>query len=307
MIRLCEPFRGLLYIPYYLVHALGAYRVEGVEVRLETAPSPAESAVALLAGKVDVIWGGPMRVQYHYDRDPECGLVLFGEAVTRDPFLLVGGRPQPGFSLGDLVGLQLGTVREVPTPWLCLQEDLRRAGIDPEHLSRVTDRTMDENADALRHGSVDVIQVLEPFAETLIREGAGHIWYAAAHRGRTAYTSYCTTRGTFEAREDELKRMVRALYRTQRWLHTAHPREVSEAVSEWFPAIPLEILTGVAARYQSLGIWNEDPILSQQGFDRLKAGLLSGGWITRGASFEECVNTRLAERVVVENPPPLRR
>lgn len=307
MIRLCEPFRGMLYIPFYLVQALGVFRAEGVEVQQETAASPAEAAEALLAGKVDVIWGGPMRVQYHYDRDPNCTLVLFGEAVTRDPFFLVGSRPLPRFTWKDLAGKRLATVSEVPTPWLCLQEDLRRAGIDPDRLSRVSDRTMAENAAALRQGEVDVIQVLEPFVETLIREGTGHIWYTAADRGPTAYTSFCTTRATFEAREDQMERMLRALYRTQRWLHAAGADEVSAAVAEWFPAVPREVITGVVARYLSLGVWNENPILSKKGFDRLKAGLVSGGWIETGTNFETCVDIRLAERVVAENPPTLAR
>ena len=44
MIKLCEPFRGVLYTPFYLVHELGAYEAEGLEVSLETARSPAEAA-----------------------------------------------------------------------------------------------------------------------------------------------------------------------------------------------------------------------------------------------------------------------
>ena len=49
IIRLREPFRGLLYVPFYLTEALGAFEEEGLGVRLETAPSPAE-AVAPLRG-----------------------------------------------------------------------------------------------------------------------------------------------------------------------------------------------------------------------------------------------------------------
>jgi NitT/TauT family transport system substrate-binding protein len=30
--------------------------------------------------------------------------------------------------------MRIATVSEVPTPWLCLQEDLRQAGIDPARL-----------------------------------------------------------------------------------------------------------------------------------------------------------------------------
>ena len=88
---------------------------------------------------------------------------------------------------------------EVPTPWICLADDLRRAGVDPARLDRVSDRTMEENAGALRAGTVDAIQVFQPYAEQLIASGAGHVWNAAATRGLTAYTTLVTRRAVLVA------------------------------------------------------------------------------------------------------------
>ena len=48
---------------------------------------------------------------------------------------------------------------------------------------------MDQNETDLRTGKVDAIQVFQPYAEQLIASGAGHVWYAAATRGLTAYTT----------------------------------------------------------------------------------------------------------------------
>src|SRR5690242_4290590 len=156
-IVLQESLRGLFYAPYYAALALGAYSKEGVEVRFVSAASPDAGPNALFDGTVDVSWGGPMRVNQLYDRQPDCDLACFGEAVTRDPFLLIGREPRPNFSFADLMSVRVATVSEVPTPWLCLQEDLRRAGLDPAKLDRVADRTMGENMTALRRGEVDVV------------------------------------------------------------------------------------------------------------------------------------------------------
>ncbi len=163
---------------------------------------------------------------------------------------------------------------------------------------------MAENVEALGRGDVDVIQVFEPFVETLLAGGRGHIWHAAAERGATAYTSFYTTRPTLEARREEMSKMTRALYRAEQWLRAAGAVEVCEALAPWFPDVPPEILAGAVGRYQSLGVWNERPILAREGFDRLRAGLLSGGWITTGAEYDVCVDTTIAEAVVAENPPP---
>ena len=303
-IILQESLRGLFYAPYYAALALGAYDREGVEVRFVSAPSPGQAPDALFNGSVDVAWGGPMRVNQIHDERADCDLVCFAEAVTRDPFLLVGRTPRPGFTMADLIRTRIATVSEVPTPWLCLQEDLRRAGFDPDRLDRVADCTMAENMAALRHGDVDVVQLFQPLAEELITSGDGHLWYAAADRGSCSYTSFYTRRSILDAKRDELLKLVRGLYRTQKWLHRAMPDAIADVVQPYFPAVPRPLLRAAVARYCTLGIWGRDPILPRAGYERLKAGLISGGFV-KGTPFETAVDNSLAEQVVSEDPPAL--
>ena len=203
-IVLQESLRGLFYAPYYAALALGAYEKEGVEVRFASAPSPGQAPQALFDGTVDVAWGGPMRVNQLYAQLADCDLVCFGEAVTRDPFLLVGRAPCPGFAMAELMRARVATVSEVPTPWLCLQHDLRLAGLDPVRLDRVACQSMAENMMALRRGAVDVVQLFQPLAEELITSGAGHLWYAAADRGPCSYTTFYARRAILEAKRGEL-------------------------------------------------------------------------------------------------------
>jgi len=303
-IILQESLRGLFYAPYYAALALAAYDKEGVEVRFVSAPSPGEAPNALFNGTVDVAWGGPMRVNQLYEQRADCDLVCFGEAVTRDPFLLVGRTPRPGFTMADLMGVRIATVSEVPTPWLCLQEDVRRAGLDPDRLDRVADGGMANNSAALRRGEIDVVQLFQPLAEDLIASGDGHLWYAAADRGPCSYTSFYTRRSILEAKRDELVKLVRGLYRTQKWLHRATPEAIADIVQPYFPAVLQSLLRAAVTRYRALGIWGRDPILPRAGYDRLKAGLISGGF-AKGTPFETAVDNSLAEQVVREDPPAL--
>lgn len=204
-IVLQESLRGLFYAPYYACFALGAFAGEGVGVEFVSAPSPGAAPDGLFDGTVDVSWGGPMRVNQLYETRPDCDLVCIGEAVTRDPFFLVGREPNPDFTLADLFGRRVATVSEVPTPWLCLQDDLRRAGLDPDALPRIADRSMADNTALLRRGEADVVQLFQPFVEELAASGEGHIWYAAATRGPTSYTAFYTRRAgpSRQTRRDE--------------------------------------------------------------------------------------------------------
>ncbi|HME26999.1 MAG TPA: ABC transporter substrate-binding protein [Acetobacteraceae bacterium] len=304
-ITLQESLRGLFYAPFYVALARDAYAAEGVEVRFVSSPRPGDAARNVMDGTVDVCWGGPMRVMQAYQQIPGCDLVSFAEVVTRDPFLLLGREPHPGFALRDLLGVRVATVSEVPTPWMCLQEDLRRAGIAPSDLTRVADRTMAENAAALRRGEVDVVQVFEPFAAELLADGAGHLWYAQASRGPTSYTTFYARRGLPSARRDELHRMVRAIYRTQKWVAAADGAVIAAAIARYFNDVPVPILADACARYQSLGIWGGDPRLPRAGYDRLRASLVSGGFVSPGTPYEVAVDNSLADAVVAEDPPVL--
>jgi NitT/TauT family transport system substrate-binding protein len=304
-IVLQESLRGLFYAPYYAALALGAYDREGVEVRFVSAASPGVAPNALFDGSADVSWGGPMRVNQLYQERADCDLVCFGEAVTRDPFLLVGREPRPNFTTADLMSARIATVSEVPTPWLCLQEDLRRAGLDPAKLDRVADRGMGENMAALRQGDVDVVQLFQPLAEELIADGTGHLWYAAADRGPCSYTTFYARRATLAAKREEMAGLVRGLYRTQKWLHRTSDQILAETVQPYFPAVSQSLLHAALARYRALGIWGRNPILPRDGYERLKAGLVSGGFVRTGTPFEIAVDNSLAEAAVAADPPSL--
>src|SRR5689334_20190644 len=147
-VRLYENHRFVLYAPFYAAHAIGAYAAEGLTVELLPSPGMGLAEQALVDDAVDVIWAGPMRVMKHHDENPGSPLVCFAEIVCRDPFSIVGRRPNPYIRPADLCGIKFATTSEVPTPWLCLQEDLRQAGIDPAQLDRVSDRTMADNLEA---------------------------------------------------------------------------------------------------------------------------------------------------------------
>ena len=297
-IVLSENFRALFYAPFYAAHATGAFARAGVEVELRPSPDPLAAAAALRAGEVDVMWGGPLRVMIARDTDPKSDLVCFCDVVARDPFFVIGARPRPDFRFADLLSMKLATVSEVPTPWVCLQDDLRRAGVDPAKADRVTDRSMAENEAALREGRIDAVQVFQPYAERLISTGAGHVWYAAADRGLTAYTTLVTRRGLLGSRADELSRMIRGMDATLKWFATAPSFDIADTVQSFFPDVSRDLFAACIDRYRALKLWGPDPVIRQEGYDRLHAAMRSSGILSRDIAFADVVDTGLARRAI---------
>ena len=292
LIKLAENFRALFYVPFYATHALGFYAREGVEVELISSSSPGFGVSALLDGTVDITWGGPMRVMKAHDQHADSPLVCFCEAVARDPFYLVGRIDRPGFELTDLPSLRFAAVSEVPTPWMCLQHDLREQGVDLARLNRAADQSMLENFEALRNVQVDVVQMFEPYASMALQEGAG-ILYAASTRGPTVYTTFIATRAGIERHRAAFKAMARAIAHTQAWLAEHSAEELAEITASYFPDIARDILVSSFRRYAQDEIWARTPRVSPQGFARLAESLLSGGFIARMPAYEDCVDQSL--------------
>ncbi|MGA9865531.1 MAG: ABC transporter substrate-binding protein [Acetobacteraceae bacterium] len=297
-IRLIENFRALFYAPFYAARLVGAYEAEGVVVEHLPSPDPEHTAASLADGSADVMWGGPLRVMRTHDRDPGSDLVCFADAVARDPFFIIGREPRPEFTFGDLLRARLATVAEVPTPWICLRDDLRRSGVDPEAVSRIRGPSMEANAQALSEGRVDAVQLFQPYAEALLSSGAGHLWYAAATRGPTAYTTFVTRRGTLAGRREDLVRMTRALHRALRWLAEASEAEIARLLSPLFPHVAPALIGAAIVRYRALGLYAADPVIVPDGVAWLKAAMLGAGDLRRDIPFDAVVDTSIAREAL---------
>src|SRR4051812_30399534 len=293
-LRLFENYRFVLYAPFYAAHATGAYEAEGLEVDLRSSPGPGKAEAALAAGEIDVVWMGPIRVMKHHDENPNSPLVEFAEVVCRDPFSLVGARPNPEFRLAELAHRRFASTSEVPTPWLCLEQDIREAGIDPAQLPRITGNSMADSVAALHDGSIDVAQLFEPLVEQAVSGGAA-VWYPASRRGPTSYTVFATTRDRLAGDPELFRRMTRAMRRTMQWVANEPPRALAAAIADYFPDLDRSVLTRSLARYKEQGVWASDPRLSEEGFLRLQRALLGSGFLKRAVPFAECVDGRLAD------------
>ena len=296
---LYENLRTPSYSPFYLAHVEGRFEAEGIDVELRLSPSPARTAEGLVEGHAEVAFGGPMRVMMHHDAAHRAGraspLVCFAQVVARDPFLLVGRAPNPGFRFEDLVGPRVAVAVDVPTPWMTLFDDLDRAGIDPAALNRTPDAPMADNAAALERGEIDVVQVFEPYADRLVSSGAGHVWHRFSRRGDVAFTSFYTTRRHAEKRRETCTALVRGIAAALVRIHEAPAETIAERVGPaFFPDLPAGALARIVAAYRAARLWPRTPALPAAAFVRLKAALLAGGLITYDVPYAIAVDEELS-------------
>jgi NitT/TauT family transport system substrate-binding protein len=299
-IILNEPFRAVFYAPYYVAEARGAFARQGIDLRMETAGNPDAAASNLLDGSVYVAWSGPMRPMLERSRNSANHLRTFCAVVMRDPFFLVGRGARPDFRIEDLATLRIGVTSEVPTPWWCLQDDIRRAGLQPEALNLVQGRSMAENAEAVLRGEIDVALLFEPFASQMEPRG-GAVWYAAAKRGLTAYSALYAMGPRIAEQREAMLGMVRAIGEALSWVAAATPEAVAETVAPRFADFDSAILLSSIRRYKALDLWSATPVLPREALDRLAQAMISSGAMSHHPGYEACIDHALVSDALGAN------
>ena len=299
-LRIAENFEAFFYAPLYALQALRLAESQALTIDWLPPGGPGGAIDAVRAGSVDLTWGGPMRVLRDRDTTPHDGasLVCFGEVVGRDPFALLAGPQlladdsQP-FDLRRLTARRVSVVSEVPTPWFCLQQDLRDLGVDPHHMLAnqqvQSGLSMPQQMDALQSGSVDVIQLFEPHISSLERQGLAKVLVQASTRGPCCYTTFITSRDGLSRHRPALAALERALALAQQWIATASDEALARLIAPRFPAVPMDVLCNAVSRYRLAGVWSDTPTVSRTGIDRLRNSLLAGGFVSRAASFDDIV------------------
>jgi NitT/TauT family transport system substrate-binding protein len=290
-IRLAENFRAVFYAPFYATIALGFHKEQGVDIALHDSPSPGAGIAELAAGNIDCMWGGPLRVIKERDQCPktEDSIVAFCEVAAKDPFFLMGSPLLQPFELNDLTSLRLGVVSEVPTPWLCLEQDLRDLNINSGNIIKTSDQTMAQNATGLKQCTLDVAQLFEPYVSELELANDAVVLHAANQRGYTAYTTFITTYAKLERHAQAFEAMITAVEKFNPWLTEHGTAELAKVVQSFYPNVPSSVLERSMDRYHQAGLWTCRRAVSRQGFDRLVLSMQQSGFIQTTPSYEDCV------------------
>jgi len=298
-IRLYENLRACSYAPFYLAEIENMFSDEGLDVSLILSPSTSETAQGLIDGRADVSFGGPMRVLLHHNQarlnKTTSELVCFAQVVARDPFILLGRKPNDNFVFHDLLDHKLAVAVDVPTPWMTLQDDLSRANIDPNSIPRYPNATMPKNVDLFKNGKIDLVQIFEPFAQELKESGA-HVWHRFASRGDIAFTTFYALKSFTVNHRETCKALVRAINRSLNAISNMSNIEVAEIIGpHFFPELSSISLATIIEGYKSSKVWPTKTDLPPCAFVKLKAALLSGNLIQFDIPYDEVIDENLSK------------
>ena len=300
-IRLRVAFRNMFYTTIYVAVEGGFLAEQGLDVDFDHIPAGRASTDLLKAGEIDITQSGISRSFMDLDAGSSDPPLHVAEINQRDGFFLLSKRPTENWQWAELTGSTLIPVGFTPVPYTTLQAAMRWHGVDPASVNLLGGLSAEEMLGRFRNGDADYLQVPNPFAVQLVREGSGHLAATLGmESGYVCYSSFAVTAAYLEENGETVQRFVNGYARAQRWVADSPAEAVADRIAAVFPEYDRGALAEGVQRYKDAGVWATDPTITRHGFDRMRDALITGGLVREAHPYESIVRPEFAEHAVAE-------
>lgn len=299
-ITLFEVTHSLFYTPQYVALSLGFFEEEGLNIELVDGKGADKVMAALLSGDADIGFMGPEATIYVYNEGKENHSVIFAQLTQRDGSFLVGREPDPDFTWDKLKGKEVLGGRKGGVPYMTLEYVVKSHGLTPGvDVNLRTDVQFDVLAGAFVGGEGDYVTLFEPVASSLEKQGQGYVVASVGNEaGYIPYTVYSALKSTIEKDPEMIQSFTNALYKGMLWVQNHSLEEVAKVVKPYFPDTDDDVLISLIERYRKQDSWKPDPVITEEGLNRLMDIMELAGELDKRADFNAIVNTSFAEKAM---------
>ena len=299
-IVLSEVIHSIFYTPQYVALHKGFFLEEGLNVRIDVANGADKGAAALLSGSAQFALFGSEAAVYTWHQGAENPIIAFGLLCQRDGSFLVGREQRDDFAWTETEGKVIIGGRKGGVPQMVLEHSLLTNGLTPQtDVEIIQNIGLTATAAAFKEGTGDYLQVWEPGASLLVKEGAGYIVAPMSKTsGLLPYTVFHATKSYMEKNPTIVQSFTDAVYKAQKWVHNASATDVAKAIAPSFPDMDQAHMAEIVERYKSLGVWAANPILPAEALDNLQNMMIQAGELTEKVPYDKVVNTTFAQKSV---------
>jgi NitT/TauT family transport system substrate-binding protein len=274
-VKFSEVIRSIFYAPHYIAMQKGFFKEEGLNVDMNTAQGSDKGAASLIAGTADISLIGPETAIYIYNQKGEKTLKIFHQLTMRDGSFLLSRNKADAFKWSDLEGKTVLGWRPGSSPQMVLNSKLNQDKIKADVTTNIASTAM---AGAFTSGKGDFIQVYEPIASTLEKEGkANYVASVGEAFGPYPETSYVATSDFMKSNPETIQKFVNAVVKGTKWLSTATDNEIAEALTPFFDGTPKDVIIQSINRYKKQDTWPVVPELTAEHFETLQKVLIENG------------------------------
>ena len=298
-VNVSEVTRSIFYAPQYVAINKGFFKENGIEIDLITGEGADSVMTSVLSGQVDIGFAGPEASIYVYNEGKEDYTQVFAQMTRKDGSFLVSKEKIDDFKWENLKGKKIIPGRKGGVPYMTLEYVLKNNGINPQKDLILDDSIkFDLMAGAFASGDADFVTLFEPTASMTELEGKGYVVTSIGKEaGEIPYTAYFAKKSYIDENADLIQRFTNTIYQGQQWVKNHSSADIAKEIESFFPGTDLEILEKAVQSYKDIEAWNETPVLSKDGFNRLQDVIMTAGELSKEAPYEKVVNNTFAEKV----------
>lgn len=300
VIQVSEVTRSVFYAPQYVAIQNGYFDKHNLQVELTTGQGADAVMTSVLANQVEIGFAGPEASIYVYNEGKEDFTQVFAQMTKKDGSFLISRNPSDEFNWQEVKGKTIIPGRKGGVPYMTLEYVLRKNGIDPEK-----DVTLDDSikfdlmAGAFSSGNADYVTLFEPTASLTQNQEKGTIVASVGEAaGEIPYTAYFAKKSYIEENSDVIQGFTSAIFEGQQWVKNHSSKEIAEAIQSFFPDTDLDLLSTVIQNYKDIDAWNENPVLTQESFERLEEVMTEAGELKEKVPYEKIINNEFAEKAI---------
>lgn len=298
-IKLAEVTRSVFYAPQYVAIANGFFEEEGLEVELQTTWGGDKTMTALLSDHADIALVGAETSIYVYAQDSKDYAINFAQLTQTDGTFLVAKEPHDNFSWDQVKEKSFLGQRKGGMPQMVGEFVLKQNNIDPhEDLDLIQNIDFANIPGAFISGDSEYVQLFEPTASMMEKEGKGHIVASFGEEsGLVPYTVFMAKQSYLEENADTIMSFTKAIHKAQLWVEDNSAEDIAKAIQPFFEDTDLDILSASMERYKNQNSFATDPRLQEDAWDNLKAIMDAAGELPADVPYDELVNTEFAKEV----------
>lgn len=272
-VRFSEVIRSIFYAPHYIAMERGFFKEEGIEVDMVTAQGSDKGAAALIAGTADISLIGPETTIFIFNQNGDKTLKVFHQLTSTDGSFLMSRNKIDHFSWSHLAGKTVLGWRPGSAPQIVFNSLLLKNKVDDVEV--ITNIAAPALAGAFTSGQGDFIQVFEPLATTLEKEGvAFFVTSLGKEIGNFPETSYVAEAAYLEDHPRLVQGWVNAVSRAAQWINDSSSEEVAKALLPYFEGSSEVSIIQSVERYKVQNTWVPNPEMTQEQFATLQRVLL---------------------------------
>lgn len=287
-IKLAEVTHSTFYTPLYVAIEKGYFKEQNIDIELLLTPGADKVSSAILSGDVEIGFAGPESAIYIYKGGEKDYLVTFAGLTKKDGQFIVGRTTN--FEWKDLEGKEILVGRKGGMPALNFIRALKKAGVDVNKVNLNYSIDFASLSGAFIGNTGDFVNVFEPNATTLEKEGYGHILAnIGTLSGDMPYTAFYAKKSYITNNPDIINKFKKAINKGIEYTKNHSSKDLAKTIINQFPNVKESDLELYIENYKKNDSWLDNTYISEDIYKNLEDLMIENNLLDTYVPYKELV------------------